>query len=759
MAAIVLSLCVLTFTDDSSADPETKTVTGTVTVPDATDVTSEKLSKLKVAFVSEDHYAIGLVNGSGAYSVQLLVDHDYVMKCINTDGLASPNQIFGQDEMSYICYRNVHIDSTTSSVDVILEKGTEYTDSQGNLYYLYPSGFATLVKLNVEYIAGTTTVTGSELPTYYTKPGQVITIPEKVNETYDVLFVGAFVSNNCTSVIAPPEGFVPYNQMVQKDMYCGTSSNELTIVFEGSVILNGQPFTAPFGYTGGGASTGDKYNFNIVFCKDVYVNSYVADGGSDKYSVTASSRSLVAVKSLTIGGEYKGTVITGKSTVLSGTPNSVRTGAGLANSGIRLITFAKNISPAEAAALQNTTIEKLGYLSDSEFSVESNGSGGYKITGGGKTYTSSILAYQEIESVSTGIGTIFFNTGEASPIVPIVCFAGETVVAPTNPAREAYSFTGWDSSIPETMPAGMTTLNAIFEPITYTFTFMNGTETVGTVEFNVENMASKTMPEVPAKTGYTGSWDVTEFTLENKTVNAVYEVITYTFTFMNGTETVGAVEFNVENMASKTMPEIPTKAGYTGSWDVTEFTLENKTVNAVYVKLVPVSENGTADVTLSDGETSFIPATGTKTVNVVIAADTSVKVEDAAGLADKVVVTKVDTVTNSTGIAGTAYEFTFTADGTVYNGKIQVTLPYTKEDGKEPVVYFWNGTESVKMKVISSTDTSVTFETDHNSMYVVASETPSKDDGSSFMLYLGIILVVGIVAAMLVGFTFYRKKA
>ena len=233
----------------------------------------------------------------------------------------------------------------------------------------------------------------------------------------------------------------------------------------------------------------------------------------------------------------------------------------------------------------------------------------------------------------------------------------------------------------------------------------------------------------------------------------------WTFTFMNGTETVSTVEFNVENMASKTMPEVPAKTGYAGSWDVTEFTLENKTVNAVYVKLVPVSEDGTADVTLSDGETSFIPAAGTKTVNVAIAADTSVKVEDAAGLADKVVVTKVDAVTNSTGIAGTAYEFTFTADGTVYNGKIQVTLPYTKEDGKEPVVYFWNGTESVKMKVISSTDTSVTFETDHNSMYVVASETSSKDDGGSFMLYLGIILVVGIVAAMLVGFTFYRKKA
>ena len=110
-------------------------------------------------------------------------------------------------------------------------------------------------------------------------------------------------------------------------------------------------------------------------------------------------------------------------------------------------------------------------------------------------------------------------------------------------------------------------------------------------------------------------------------------------------------------------------------------------------------------------------------------------------------------------MSGTAYEFTFTADGTQYNGKIQVTLPYTKEAGKEPVVYYWNGSESTKMNVVSSTDTSVTFETDHNSMYVVASETPSKDDGLSFLLFFGLLMVVGIAVSMLVGFNFYRKKA
>ena len=364
------------------------------------------------------------------------------------------------------------------------------------------------------------------------------------------------------------------------------------------------------------------------------------------------------------------------------------------------------------------------------------------------------------ESVSiNSLANTFVGSGEPSITCYHVFGAGDAVVAPATPSKAGHIFAGWVGEIPNSAPAEDVIVVASWECVfTYTFRDISG-EVIVEISFTSADMDSKVMPDVPAIAGYTGAWDTEAFSLENKNVNALYTPITYTFTFMNGTETVATVEFNVENMASKTMPEVPAKAGYTGLWDVTEFALVDKTVNAVYVKLAPVSENGTADVTLSDGETSFIPAAGTKTVNVEIAADTFVKVEDATGLANKVVVTKVDAVTNSTGIAGTAYEFTFTVDGTVYNGKIQVTLPYTKEAGKEPAVYFWNGTDSVKMKVISSTETSVTFETDHNSMYVVASETPSKDDGNSFMLYLGIILVVGIVAAMLVGFTFYRRGA
>lgn len=182
-------------------------------------------------------------------------------------------------------------------------------------------------------------------------------------------------------------------------------------------------------------------------------------------------------------------------------------------------------------------------------------------------------------------------------------------------------------------------------------------------------------------------------------------------------------------------------------------------LKAVWAIVATANADGKSVVTLDSETSSFIPAAETKEITVEIRENTAVKVENASDLIGKTVVSKVEPVSNSTGVPGTAYEFTFTADGTQYNGKIQVTLPYTKEAGKEPVVYYWNGSESTKMNVVSSTDASVTFETDHNSMYVVASETPSKDDGASFLLYFGILIVAGICAAVLIGFNFYHKKA
>lgn len=312
---------------------------------------------------------------------------------------------------------------------------------------------------------------------------------------------------------------------------------------------------------------------------------------------------------------------------------------------------------------------------------------------------------------------------------------------------------------------------ALFSLEKHTVTYLVDGEEIGveTYEYGTE----VSVRPVYVKVGYTvGDWTSENvnpvdgcFTVGDVDIvfTATSTVNQYTITF----DTVGGsaiAAITQDYNTSVTVPSAePSKGGYRFvKWDPevpASMPANDVTLKAVWAIVATVNENGKSIVTLDSETSSFIPAAETKEITVEIRENTAVKVENASDLVGKTVVSKVEPVSNSTGVSGTAYEFTFTADGTQYNGKIQVTLPYTKEAGKEPVVYYWNGSESTKMNVVSSTDTSVTFETDHNSMYVVASETPSKDDGLSFLLFFGLLMVVGIAVSMLVGFNFYRKKA
>ena len=297
-------------------------------------------------------------------------------------------------------------------------------------------------------------------------------------------------------------------------------------------------------------------------------------------------------------------------------------------------------------------------------------------------------------------------------------------------------------------------------------TFIADDKEVGKVTYTWDGKA--VIPEVPAKTGFTGVWEDYSAVTGDKEIKAVYTPNKHTVTYMvNGTQfgDVETYDFGTEVIVKADYQ----KEGYEStSWSaegikVTDgkFVLGDADVvfSATSVMIVSAGTDGAAEIVLPVGETTFKPSEGTKTVTVKMAENTSVEIADAADLVGKVVVSEVKEITSTSGISGKAYEFTFTADGTQYNGKMEVTLPYTKEDGKVPVVYFWDGSKSTEMKVLSSTDTSVTFETDHNSEYIVASESPSKEDGSNIILYMGILIVIGFAIAMLVGFNFYRRKA
>lgn len=354
------------------------------------------------------------------------------------------------------------------------------------------------------------------------------------------------------------------------------------------------------------------------------------------------------------------------------------------------------------------------------------------------------------------------------------------VYAPTDPTTvpEHYaSFAGWycDSAYTQEYNKTVaitadTVIYAKFNPETHTVKYLVDGEAFGDV--NTYDYGSEvTLLNKYVKTGYTVTdWvypeglevsDDGKFTIGSADIvfTATTKINQYTITF----DTAGgsAIKSITQDYNSSVTAPSATKDGYTfiqwtlngEAYTIGTMPAEDITLKAVWIKNYAAdSESGAVIIDAADSN-GFIPSADTKVVTVNLAKDTSVKVEDAKNLAGKTVASKITKISNASDKAGTAYEFIFTADSVQYTGKILVTLPYTSESGKQPAIYYWNGTESQKMNVVSSTDTSVTFETDHNSQYIVTME--DAPESSNNIILIAIAAIVVILA--IIGVLYYRK--
>ncbi len=124
--------------------------------------------------------------------------------------------------------------------------------------------------------------------------------------------------------------------------------------------------------------------------------------------------------------------------------------------------------------------------------------------------------------------TIIFDTAGGSEITPITQDYDTAITAPADPTREGYTFIGWDKAIPTTMPAENMTVTAQWEINQYTIIFdtAGGSEiTPITQDYDT----AITAPADPTRDGYTFiGWDTeipTTMPAENITLKAKWKDI------------------------------------------------------------------------------------------------------------------------------------------------------------------------------------------------------------------------------------------
>ena len=119
-----------------------------------------------------------------------------------------------------------------------------------------------------------------------------------------------------------------------------------------------------------------------------------------------------------------------------------------------------------------------------------------------KTENCTLYAQWEINRY-----TITFDTAGGSEIAPITQDYDTAITAPADPTREGYTFIGWDTEIPTTMPAENMTVTAQWEINRYTITFdtAGGSEIASITQ---DYGTAITAPADPTREGYTFiGWD------------------------------------------------------------------------------------------------------------------------------------------------------------------------------------------------------------------------------------------------------------
>lgn len=193
----------------------------------------------------------------------------------------------------------------------------------------------------------------------------------------------------------------------------------------------------------------------------------------------------------------------------------------------------------------------------------------------------SLYAKYQIKSY-----TITFKAEGHSDITRKVDYNSSLTDVPAVPSREGFAGV-WDTSQYSNITSDIT-VNAVYSAISFTVTFKadNSNDIIRSVSYG---QTLTDIPAVPAKTGYIGNWDKESFTgiKSNITVNAVYTPMVYTITFK--IEGMNDIQRTVTyGHALSDIPAIPARTGKTSHWSVTDFSniTSDIIVNAIYEDII-----------------------------------------------------------------------------------------------------------------------------------------------------------------------------
>lgn len=221
-------------------------------------------------------------------------------------------------------------------------------------------------------------------------------------------------------------------------------------------------------------------------------------------------------------------------------------------------------------------------------------------------YTPNMIGDVTVKAVYTprnDISVTVYYKSESGKLLRTEVTENQTMDSVITISGDRFDFAGYNNpeNIEYKVKASGNEVTLVYTLKTYTATYVADGRTVGTHKFNVETAKDELVNAVaaPEKAGYTGAWKYFDVKAEDITIEAAYDTVEYTATFVddNGTHDV---KFTVEDSKEDVLAKAGAPAArdyYTAEWDK-DFAIVagNITVNAKYTPVdytaTFVDENG-----------------------------------------------------------------------------------------------------------------------------------------------------------------------